>query len=54
MSLSPDAVLLNGRIMTLDPDLPQVEALAVLGGRVVARGSWLPACSNGITAHARH
>lgn len=39
MSLSPDAVLLNGRIMTLDPDLPQVEALAVLGGRVVARGS---------------
>jgi len=39
MALAPDAVIVGGDIVTLDPALPRVEALAVLGGRIVARGS---------------
>jgi predicted amidohydrolase YtcJ len=37
--LAPDAVLLNGRITTMDAAQPEVEALAVLHGRIVARGT---------------
>jgi len=39
MPLHPDVVLLNGRIVTMDPAAPEVEALAVLDGRIVARGT---------------
>lgn len=34
-----DLVLLGGRIVTLDPKAPEVEAVAVLDGRIVATGS---------------
>jgi hypothetical protein len=37
--LAPDAVLLNGRIATMDVAGTEVEALAVHAGRIVARGS---------------
>jgi predicted amidohydrolase YtcJ len=36
---TPELVLLNGRISTLDPAEPQVTALAVQGGRIAARGT---------------
>lgn len=36
--LAPDAILLNGRIATMDAARTEVEALAVLNGRIVARG----------------
>ncbi|MBB4063066.1 amidohydrolase [Gellertiella hungarica] len=36
---APDRILVNGRIFTLDPAKPWVEALAVSGGRIVATGS---------------
>lgn len=39
MPLHPDVVLLNGRIVTMDPALPRTEALAVQGGRIVGRGT---------------
>ncbi|QXM25334.1 amidohydrolase [Elioraea tepida] len=39
MPLHPDVVLLNGRIVTMDPAAPEVEALAMLDGRIVARGT---------------
>jgi predicted amidohydrolase YtcJ len=39
MPLHPDTILLNGRIVTMDPALPRTEALAVSAGRIVARGS---------------
>ena len=39
MPLHPEVILLNGRIVTNDPTLPLVEALAVKAGRVVARGA---------------
>jgi predicted amidohydrolase YtcJ len=34
-----DLVLRNGKIVTLDPSAPQVQAIAVTGGRIVATGS---------------
>lgn len=34
-----DTVLLNGKIVTLDPASPAAEALAVRGGKIVAVGS---------------
>jgi predicted amidohydrolase YtcJ len=34
-----DLVLRNGRILTLDPSQPEVQAIAIAGGKVVARGS---------------
>lgn len=33
-----DLVLRNGKIVTLDPSAPQVQAIAVTGGRIVATG----------------
>lgn len=36
---APDALILNGRITTMDDAGTEVAALAVLGGRIVARGS---------------
>ena len=38
-TLHPDAILLNGRIATMDAAGSEVEALAALNGRIVARGS---------------
>ncbi|HSE43004.1 MAG TPA: amidohydrolase [Acidobacteriota bacterium] len=38
-SPSADLILTNGRIWTVDPKLPQVEAIAILGERIVAVGS---------------
>lgn len=35
----PDTILLNGRIFTLDPANPWVEALAIAKGRITATGS---------------
>ncbi|WP_439576279.1 hypothetical protein [Elioraea sp.] len=37
--IAPDVVVLNGRIATMDAAGTEVEALAVHGGRIVARGS---------------
>jgi predicted amidohydrolase YtcJ len=37
--LAPDLILRNGRVATLDPRSPEVEAVAVLGDRIVAVGS---------------
>jgi predicted amidohydrolase YtcJ len=34
-----DLVLRNGKILTLDPAQPEVQALAITGGKIVARGS---------------
>jgi hypothetical protein len=34
-----DLVILGGRIVTLDPDQPEVEAVAVLDGRIAATGT---------------
>src|SRR5262245_63265670 len=34
-----DCILLNGRILTLDPRRPVVSALAIVGGRIAATGS---------------
>ena len=38
-AFEPDLVVLNGRIYTMDDDLPRAEALAVKSGRFVAVGS---------------
>ncbi|MDZ7705426.1 MAG: amidohydrolase [Trueperaceae bacterium] len=35
----PDIIFYNGTILTIDPDAPQVEALAVRSGRILARGT---------------
>ena len=37
-SFEPDLVLLNGRIYTMDDDLPRAEAFAVKSGRFCRRG----------------
>jgi predicted amidohydrolase YtcJ len=39
MAIDPDLVLLNGRVLTIDPDVPMAEAFAVKNGRFVAIGS---------------
>jgi predicted amidohydrolase YtcJ len=36
---SPDIIFFNGQIITMEPDLPQVQALAVLGENILAVGS---------------
>lgn len=36
---SPDTILLNGKIVTVDPQFSTREALAIRGGRIVASGS---------------
>jgi predicted amidohydrolase YtcJ len=36
---APDLILRNGRVATVDPSLPEAEAVAVLGERIVAVGS---------------
>ena len=38
VDLAPDRILTNGRIYTLDAEAPQVEALAVKDGRIIATG----------------
>jgi predicted amidohydrolase YtcJ len=38
-AIDPDLVLLNGRVLTIDADLPAAEAFAVRNGRFVAIGS---------------
>ncbi|MEZ4558110.1 MAG: hypothetical protein R2854_17025 [Caldilineaceae bacterium] len=38
VDLAPDLILTNGRIYTLDAGNPQVTALAVKDGRVIAGG----------------
>jgi predicted amidohydrolase YtcJ len=35
-----DLILMNAKIVTMDADLPEAEALAVAGDRIVAVGSW--------------
>ncbi|MER3436387.1 MAG: amidohydrolase, partial [Chloroflexota bacterium] len=37
--MSGNLVLVNGRILTMDPDRPEVTAVAILGGRIAAIGS---------------
>jgi hypothetical protein len=37
--LHPDTIILNGRIATMDAAATEIEALSVLHGRIVARGS---------------
>ena len=37
--MTPDLVLYNGRITTLDPGAPEAEAIAIAGGRVLATGT---------------
>ncbi len=39
LMLCADLVLRNGKIVTLDPAKPQVEAIAITGGKIVAVGS---------------
>lgn len=48
---SPDLIIVNGNIVTMDPLTPKVEALAVRDGRVVALGSAaeIKALANGVT-----
>ena len=38
-TVDPDLVLVNGRVLTIDPDVPTAEAFAVKNGRFVAIGS---------------
>jgi predicted amidohydrolase YtcJ len=39
MTQTPDLVILNGHVLTMDPDHPRAEALALVGDRLVAVGS---------------
>ena len=39
MSKTPDTVILNGRLITFDPDRPFAEALAIAGGLIAAVGT---------------
>jgi len=41
-SVNADLILYNGTILTLDPDTPRVEALAIQAGRVLAVGDFHP------------
>src|SRR5579872_1921620 len=38
-SLAADLVLLHGKIVTLDPSLPQAQAIAITAGKIVAVGT---------------
>ena len=48
---SPDLIIVNGNIVTMDPLTPRVEALAVRDGRVMALGSVaeIKALANGVS-----
>ncbi|QFT81822.1 N-substituted formamide deformylase precursor [Roseovarius sp. THAF27] len=37
--MAPDIVILNGKVLTMDPDRPRAEAVAVASGRIVAVGT---------------
>jgi predicted amidohydrolase YtcJ len=37
--LAPDLILTNGRFLTMDPDLPEAEAVAIRDGRILAVGT---------------
>ena len=37
--LTPNIIFLNGQVITMEPDLPQAEALAVFGEDILAIGS---------------
>lgn len=39
MTQPPDTVILNGRLVTFDPDRPHAEALAIAGGLIAAVGT---------------
>jgi hypothetical protein len=39
MAAQADMVILNGRVLTMDPAQPRAEALALAGGRILALGS---------------
>ncbi len=36
---TPDLIITNGRVLTMDPATPRAEAVAISGGRIVATGS---------------
>src|SRR5579859_6961161 len=38
-AFSADLVLRNGKIVTLDPAAPEVQAIAITNGKIVARGT---------------
>ena len=37
--MTPDLILLNGRIRTMDAARPQAQALAIAGGKILALGT---------------
>ncbi|WP_428511883.1 amidohydrolase [Roseovarius sp.] len=37
--MAPEIVILNGKVLTMDPDRPRAEAVAVASGRIVAVGT---------------
>ncbi len=39
MTDAADTILFDGRITTLDPEIPQAEALAIRDGRILAAGT---------------
>ncbi|PYB69856.1 amidohydrolase [Rhizobium wuzhouense] len=39
MAVSADLIIINGRIISMEPAQPQAEALAIAGGRILAVGS---------------
>ena len=39
MAQTPQIVILNGRLITFDPERPRAEALAIRGGTIAAVGS---------------
>ena len=39
--MTPDTILTNGRITTLDPACPEVNAVAIAGGRFVTVGAYM-------------
>jgi predicted amidohydrolase YtcJ len=39
MTETADIIISNGRVLTLDPDAPRAEAVALSGGKVIAAGS---------------
>ncbi|SIQ36459.1 hypothetical protein SAMN05880582_1011612 [Rhizobium sp. RU20A] len=39
MSTQADTIILNGKLLTMDPDRPRAEAIALSGGRILAVGT---------------
>ncbi len=39
MSTQADTIILNGKLLTMDPDKPRAEAIALAGGRILAVGT---------------